>query len=287
MNSVQEVVLPQQINNTRWDASLSLVLACQGNRTVLVRRTHHGPLVVQKVLYPEGEEVCHAVVVHPPGGIAGGDHLAIQAELGAQAHSLLTTPGAGKWYKAAGQQASQSLHFSLSEGSCLEWLPQENILFDGADVLMSGKVELAKGAVFLGAEILCFGRQARGERWQQGRLKQRLELRREGRLVWQERTHLKPDSPAFVSPAGLRGQQVSGSLVLAAGSLPIEVLEACRRITVGHEARFGVTALPEVFAARYLGKSSQQARHYFEALWQELRPWYAERAAVRPRIWNT
>lgn len=254
---------------------------------MLVRRSHHGPLVVQKVLYPEGEAICHGVIVHPPGGVAGGDGLTVEAELGAGAHALLTTPGAGKWYKAAGRPASQSLRFSLAEGACLEWLPQENILFDGADVRMLGCVDLAQKAVFLGSEILCFGRQARGERWQQGRLQQRLELRRAGRLIWQERTHLTPDSPTFSAAAGLRGQHVSGSLVLAAGSVPAEVLDACRQVVVSGEARSGVTALPDIFAARYLGQSAQQARHYFEALWQQLRPWYAQRVAIRPRIWNT
>src|SRR2546423_14099799 len=113
-----------------WKARLSLSFARDGNRSVLAERSHEGPLVVQKPLYPEGDAVCHAIVVHPPGGIAGGDELRLDVSAAAGAHALLTTPGAGKWYRSAGAQAKQLLSFSLQ--GTLEWLPRETIVFDGA-----------------------------------------------------------------------------------------------------------------------------------------------------------
>src|SRR5438128_5047024 len=113
-----------------WKASLSLAFARQGERSVLVGRVHDGPLVVQKPLYPEGMDVCHAIVVHPPGGIAGGDELALRVECAASSHAVLTTPGAAKWYRSAGAWARQSLDFRV--GGTLEWLPRETIVFDGA-----------------------------------------------------------------------------------------------------------------------------------------------------------
>ena len=270
-----------------WQAELKLEFASRHDRTVLARRMHHGPLVIQKVLYPEGDAVCHGVIVHPPGGVAGGDHLALQVDMAAGAHVLLTAPGAGKWYKSGGRNASQRLGFSLSGDARLEWLPQENILFDGADVSFAGDVALDATAAFAGWEILCFGRQASGERWQTGRLRQRLSIRREGRLIWQEQAHLVPQSRQMASVAGLRGQAVSGSFVIAAGSGPRERLDECRQLALHGDAIYGVTALPQVFSARYLGQAAQEARHYFESLWQLLRPWYGARPAVRPRIWAT
>lgn len=254
---------------------------------MLARRTHHGPLVIQKVLYPEGDAVAHGVIVHPPGGVAGGDQLALQVDTAAGAQVLLTTPGAGKWYKSGGRRASQQLNFTLSDDACLEWLPQENILFDGADTDFSAEIALSADAVYAGWDILCFGRQASGERWQRGRLRQRLSIRRAGRLLWQERAHLSPQDRHIASVAGMRGQAVGGSFTVAAGPVPRELLEACRAVVLPGDARFGVTALPEVFCARYLGQSAQQARHYFESLWCLLRPWYGARPAVRPRIWAT
>src|SRR5207244_7905018 len=115
-----------------WKASLSLSFARDENRSVLARRSHEGPLVVQKPLYPEGDAVCHAIVVHPPGGIAGGDELALDIRAAADAHALLTTPGASKWYRSAGPWARQHVRIEAAAGSIVEWLPQETILFDAA-----------------------------------------------------------------------------------------------------------------------------------------------------------
>ena len=133
-------------------------------RTVLRDNRHCGPLRVQKALYPEGEGVCQAIVLHPPSGIAGGDHLLISATVGAGAHAQLTTPGAGKWYRSGGPEASQRLELTVEEGAALEWLPQETIVFDGARARMETRVRLAADSRFIGWDILCLGRAAAGGR---------------------------------------------------------------------------------------------------------------------------
>src|SRR5438105_10584460 len=121
-----------------WKASLSLSFARDENRCVLAKRSHEGPLVVQKPLYPEGAEVCHAIVVHPPGGIAGGDELSLEVKT--RGHALLTTPGATKWYRSAGPWAKQKLSFDVD--GTLEWLPRETIVFDGALAQLECEIRL-------------------------------------------------------------------------------------------------------------------------------------------------
>lgn len=275
----------------RWQARLNLDFKSTKGRSYLARNLHIGPLVLQKTLYPEGDAVCHGIVIHPPGGVAGGDQLTLNAHLDKGAHALLTTPGAGKWYKANGLFASQQLMFDVDESACLEWLPQENILFDGSKVSLSAQVNLAKEARFAAWEILCFGRQAQQECWTSGALKQRLHIVRDGKLLWNESAAIQPSDLALKSIIGTRGRVISASFVVAAGAVPAHVLEACRAVKpkqkLDANARYGVTALPEIFSARYIGQSSQCAKAYFELLWQCLRPWYANRDMLRPRIWNT
>lgn len=270
-----------------WQAELKLQFEQRMGRSLLARRAHRGPLVVQKPLYPEGDAVCHAIIVHPPGGVVGGDQLSLQVQMAQSAHALLTTPGAGKWYKSGGRLASQFLQFEVADGAVLEWLPQENILFDGAEVAWSSRIQLSATAVYAGWDILCFGRQASGERWQRGVLGQRLTLQREDRLLWQERSQLQPDSLCMQSVAGLRGCPVVGNFVVAAGAVPAALIDTCREIVPDAGAWHGVSVVQNVLAVRYLGHSAGEARRYFEALRQVLRPWYAARAALAPRVWNT
>ena len=275
----------------RWQASLDLAFKKQNKRSYLAKNLHVGPLVLQKTLHPEGEDVCHGVIIHPPGGVAGGDELTLNVNVDQYAHALLTTPGAGKWYKANGQQATQHLSFILQKEACLEWLPQENILFDGAQVKFSSEIHLAEDARYASWEILCFGRQAQHEIWKSGSLHQDLTIRRDAALIWNERNNLKPDNKLLASIVGMHGNAVSASFVIAAGTLPASILAACRevqpKLDLDAQAKYGVTALPHIFSARYVGQSAQCARRYFEALWQILRPWYAGREVTKPRIWST
>ena len=130
---------------------------------MLAEKRFNGPLVVQKPLYPEGDAVCHAIVVHPPAGIVGGDQLSLRISAAPKSAVLLTTPGAGKWYRSAGPWASQKLPFEV--GGSLEWLPQETIVYDGALADIACEVNLGTDATYIGWEILCLGRAGSGERF--------------------------------------------------------------------------------------------------------------------------
>ena len=104
-----------------WSAELELAYARDKDRTIPVLRRHLGPLRIQKGLLPEGREVWHQIIVHPPGGIAGGDQLSLSLNLEKQARVLVTTPGAGKWYRAATQLALQKTRLRVAAGATLEW----------------------------------------------------------------------------------------------------------------------------------------------------------------------
>jgi urease accessory protein len=255
-----------------WKASLALAFARQGERSVLVGRAHDGPLVVQKPLYPEGQDVCHAIVVHPPGGIAGGDQLALRVDCAANSHAVLTTPGAAKWYRTAGAWAQQSLDFRVA--GTLEWLPRETIVFDGALAELDCTVQLEREARFIGWEIVCLGRRGAGERFERGRLKVSTRIDREGRPVYIDRGEIEAGGRLMHSPAGLGGRSVFGMMIATA--------ESSIRI-----AELAVTHLPGLVIARYLGDSSEAALQAFTALWKALRPSVCGRDAIEPRIWST
>jgi urease accessory protein len=194
-----------------WKASLALGFEFEDRKTTLVDKRHDGPLVVQKPLYPEGAEVCHAIVVHPPGGIAGGDELSLSAKTGRSAAALLTTPGAAKWYRSAGPWAKQTIRFDVR--GALEWLPQETIVFDGALAQSDLEVELSADAALIGWDLVCLGRTGSGERFARGSWRSAMRVRREGRLLWLERGRVDGGSALLQSPAGLGGSPVYGTLL--------------------------------------------------------------------------
>jgi len=278
--------VPARVAPAGWEAQLELGFERAAARTVLAARRHVGPLRVQKALHPEGPEVCQVVVVHPPGGIVGGDSLTIEVDAGARAHAQLTTPGAAKWYRSAGLVARSDTVLRVATGALVEWLPQETMLFDGARAAIRLTVELAGDARFIGWDVAQLGRTASGERFASGRMHQTLELRKGDALLWCERTVLDGGSGALQSGAILGGAPVFGTMIAAGADVDGGVLAACRAAAPA-SGEGAVTRLPHVLVARYRGGCAHAARTYFALLWRLLRPALAGREAVPPRIWNT
>lgn len=273
-----------------WLATLDLGFERDGDTTRLIRREHTGPLRVQKPLYPEHPSTCHAIIIHPPGGVVGGDELRMQVDAGPKARAFLSTPGAAKWYRANGHRSRQQLRIHVAAGAALEWLPQETILFNAADVVFDTLIDLGADAKYIGCEILCFGRKASGETFEQGQVQQSMMIRREGKPLWLEQGALAAGSRQMQSPLGLGGYSVCASLI-AVGStngtaLLATLREQCAASSEGH-GQFGVTHMKSVMIVRYLGNNSEIARRVMLAAWQVLRPALLDRDAVVPRIWNT
>lgn len=271
-------------------ATLSLGFELDRKTTRLTRREHFGPLRVQKALYPEDPLVAHAIIVHPPGGVVGGDELRMTVHANNGAQALLATPGAAKWYRGNGRVSRQLLDISIGGGAAVEWLPQETILFDHADVAFDTRINIESDGCYLGSEILCFGRTASGERFSEGRVRQKLSVRVGGKLLWLEQGSLRGGSDPMHGPLGLAGHTVCASMICVGGPLKRDVLEqvrdACAPLAA-NAGQFGATQMKSLLSVRFLGDSSEVARQVMLAAWQVLRPALLEREATELRIWNT
>lgn len=266
-----------------WEARLELGYASQGGATRPVLRRHHGPLRVQKHLYAEGPEVCQHIIVHPPGGLAGGDRLQIDADVGRHAWAQLTSPGAAKWYRAD-RPASQQLNLKVADGATLEWLPQETILYCGTQAELQTRIELQGDARLYYWDLLAVGRPASGEAFASGHLQTRLELMRDGQLLWHERQRLSGGDPLLHSPIGLGGHSLFATFI-ATGEIDAELLARCRAL--GGPVRADLTQLPGLVLGRCLAREAMQARAWLIDCWRLLRPALLGRPAQPPRIWNT
>lgn len=271
-----------------WPAELKLdfqrAQTNSGHRTSLTNQ-HFGPLRIQKALYPEGQECCHAIVVHPPGGIAGGDCLQIDLNVAPGAHAVITTPGAAKWYGSAqGQLAQQQIQMNL--GGDLEWLPQESIIFDRAAGDSQIQINLAPESRMIGWDGVVLGRTASGEQFESGTFSQSIRLSLASALEWEERLCLSGSDSVIHSAVGLGGQVALSTIwaVLREGDQWTQ--EAQNEIR-SHCPEIAWSAL----SARLLvGRQSGYARTLQQArvhAWKVLRPQVMGRAALPLRIWAT
>jgi urease accessory protein len=273
-----------------WNASLALTFTASAGATRMLRRGHQGPLVVQRPFFPEGHAVCHAYILHPPGGIVPGDALSLDIAMETGAHGLITTPAATKVYRSDGRTSRQAQIVRAAAGSAVEWLPQETILFEGSRAQLSTRVELSGSAAFIGWDILCFGRPACGKRLgANASCRQRLELWRDGQPLVLERARYEGDIQD--ASWGLRGASVTGTLLAAGPARTPEtnqaLLQDLRAIPVRAGELSSASEVNGVLVLRYLGNGSEQARILFETAWHILRPVTIGRPACPPRIWST
>ena len=266
-----------------WHAALELGYARFGATTRPVLRRHIGPLRVQKHLYAEGPEVCQHIIVHPPGGIAGGDRLHISAHVAQGAWAQLTSPGAAKWYRASAP-AFQHLELTVEAGATLEWLPQETIVFSAAQAELSTRIDLHGDARLFYWDVVALGRPACGERFERGHFQAHLAIRRDGQLLWHERQRIVGDDGLLDSPIGLDGHPVFATLLMT-GDIDPHLLDTCRALP--HAVRGDLTQLPGVLVARCLASEALLARAWLIDVWRLLRPAVLGREAVSPRIWST
>ncbi|MDM1277291.1 urease accessory protein UreD [Acinetobacter indicus] len=248
---------------------------------------------MQKMLWPEKTGVCHAIIVHPPAGIAGGDHLTFQMWAEQAAHALVTTPGAGKWYKTNQKQAFQHIDITVKDASIFEWLPQETMLFNGAHANSETRVVLDNAASFIGWDMLVLGRQARHETFTEGSYQNRFQLYRNNKLLVTDRLSFSGNDRWLSSCLGMNGHAVMASF----WAVPPEKfrskfyldqqIDQIRELIMRMDIKVTLTLLDDVVTARYLGDDVRQCHDAFAAIRAKLRRDWFDLDEEFPRIWRT
>lgn len=298
-----------------WRAELKLAYQERAGQTVPSLRAHVGPLRVLKGYRQSGADCWEQVVVHPPGGIASCDELSIDVCAEARARVLLTTPGATKWYRAPYKIANpssqelaqknlstvggvQKVTVNVADNASVEWLPLENIFYDGANALLETEFSLAPAAAMISADVICLGRPASHSPFLQGQLRMRTRVLRDGRPIFIERVALAGQSRALFAPAGLGGHSCFGTLIAVPAlheqsseqdsvTLLTDLVQAVRD-TLKIElpgSQVAVTALPGVLIVRWRGDNAQEGWSALHCAWRVLRMPLLERAPQAPRIW--
>jgi urease accessory protein len=267
-----------------WIAELELRFSKSKSKTFLSTRKHIGPLTIQRPFYPEGD-LCHLYLLHPPGGIVGGDQLSIEVNTDSNSSSLLTTPGATKVYRTSDHKHSTiNQNFIVAEDSSFEWLPMETIVFPGANSQFSSKLLLSGNARIAAWEVYCLGRPAINESFDFGSLNFSLELWRDGMPILLDK--LMIDKTELESVVGLRGFPVFGTFIISKTNK--KVLETVRTMMIETDSCVtGVTQIEDIIIVRSLAKKTYLVQDLFKKIWQTVRPLVFEREASIPRIWAT
>ena len=272
-----------------WQARLQLDYSVENQRCVL-RHEHHGPLRVLKSLYPEGDQVCHNILVHPPSGLVGGDELQITLQLQTGAHAVVTTPGATRFYGSDALTASQHVQAHVAEAATLEWLPLEALAYNGCQAHNQAVFHLAPGSRLMAWDVTALGLPHANQAFVSGSFQQHLEIKN----VWLERGLVKAsDLRLLHSPLGMNGHSCQSTLVFAQGTAMSEdyraqVVALARELCESHRLRLqaGVSSPnARVVVLRVLSDQVEGAMELLRSVWLQWRSRCWQLPAVAPRIW--
>ena len=272
-----------------WRGSLRLDYAKEGGRSV-ARFAHDGPLRILQSLWPEGDAICHNVLVHPPGGLVGGDTLQVGVSAAEGSHGLVTTPGASRFYRSEGEAAVQDVTVRVERGARLEWLPLEALYYSGCRAENRLRMDVAPGGELLGWDIAALGLPQAHQPFVAGSVLQHVELKD----AWLERGRIAAEDARLLDgPLGLAGHRCLATLFFAAGSeLPRQrrelLLDAARALIENSPlvTSAGATAPgPRVVCVRVLAPLVEPALHLLRAVRRAWRPLLWDVAGAEPRGW--
>ena len=281
-----------------WQASLDIVAQRQGSRTIIARARHEGPLRIQRPFFPEARDLPHLYLLHPPGGLVCGDNLAVKVRLQDGAKLLVTTPSAGKIYRTDLQahRQQQTIILDCTNNGHIEWLPQENIIYDGANGEQSLELRTTPDSRFILWDITAMGRPASAAPFVQGRFEQRLKVVCRNLPYFHERVELTEAGKNFNSPWGLKGYPVYGSMLAGYTESAQSILDGLREhlqqmpVHSSDWARnleWSATRRDQMIILRALAEQSEPMKALFVEAWNYLRPRLMQINPCPPRIWAT
>lgn len=273
---------------SNWHGKLNLTYQYQNNSTQLISSYHQAPLKIQRSFYPEDKQICHSIIIHTAGGIVGGDLLSQNINLGDNCQTLISTPSANKIYKTNGKIAQQTVNIQLAQNSYLEYLPQENIVFNGAEYQQNFLIELGENSHYCGWEINRFGRTARGEKFTQGAWKSSTEIWQNNQPLWIDKQILMGNEIMVNSLNGLAGFAITGTFCWFGNDISEEIIKNIRESAKNQimEGQTGVTKMMQGLLCRYRGNSTTEVKKWFIEVWGILRINYLKRSKIIPRVWQ-
>jgi len=298
MNSVSSLLQPSKKTGTspgkdNWHARLELAYEKTPSKTILSHRLHKGPLVIQKPFYPESE-TCHSYLIHPPGGIVGGDILELDVVLHPESHALITTPAANKFYRSKQEVALLKQTIKIENNAILEWLPQETIFYNQCNADIHTEFDLGEDAHLSYWEINCFGRPAGNDYFKQGLVKQKIEVKRNGVPIYIDRNIIDSESTILSAKWGLNNFPVMATMLVtlpmefnsvSANKINIEAIEALQQQSDKRIVSF--TLRDDLLLIRYFGYHAREALALYTECWTAIRPQLLNKKCCPPRIWAT
>ncbi len=273
-----------------WHAKLELAYKKISLKTILSHRLHQGPLVIQKPFYPE-KEVCHSYLIHPPGGIVGGDVLELDVILQPESHALITTPAATKFYRSDSVRAILKQKFKIKNNAVLEWLPQETIFFNESHAEIHSEFNLEENAKLICWEINCYGRPAGNEYFKKGWLQQKINVKRNGIPIYIDRNSIQPESGILDASWGLNKFPVMATMLVTSrtglnnNEALLNKLEKLQQHS--NKYIFSFTQREDLLLLRYFGYHAREALALLTEAWSAVRPQLIGKKHCPPRIWAT
>jgi urease accessory protein len=290
-----------EVIKSQWLASLELQLGRSSIGTQLTRTKRCGPLTIQKAFYPEGRDCAHLYLLHPPAGIVSGDELRIGIDVQQNAHSLVTTPGANRFYRARTDlsigcpKQTQITQINLQAGAKCEHFPLETLVYNQANGVNNVEVRLSDSSAYCGWDMTCLGLPSSNQDFSAGRFTQLNTLYRDDILIYHDKVLIEPENNIQHHAAGLAGNTVFGTFIAYAPSDQVSdqqrtlLIEQLRAVVEEHSASslISITDIRQLLVMRYLGQQAHQCKSLFIELWKLIRPLYIEKQGVQPRIWFT